>query len=93
MAIQEFIIGPQNYFEQGYFDGDYTLPNVSKSYLQCDIDNIKGGRVVTGEYYLDNYIDGTTTNRAAPTKVGTATNWQSIATGITEGHVIAIRTA
>lgn len=59
MAIKEFIIGPQNYFEEGYFDGDYTLPNVSKFYLQCDIDNIKGGRVVTGEYFLDNYIDGT----------------------------------
>ncbi len=59
MAIKEFIIGPQNYFEEGYFDGDYTLPNVSKAFLECDIDNIKGGRVVTGLYYLDNYIDGT----------------------------------
>ena len=59
MAIQEFIIGPQNYFEAGYFDGDYTLPNVSKSFLECDIDKIRSGRVVTGEYFLDNYIDGT----------------------------------
>jgi len=59
MAIKEFIIGPQNYFEQGYFDGDYTLPNVSKAFLECDVDQIKGGRVVTGLYYLDNYIDGT----------------------------------
>ena len=59
MAIQEFIIGPQNYFEEGYFDGDYTLPNVSKSFLECDIDKIRGGRVITGEYFLDNYIDGT----------------------------------
>lgn len=58
MAIKEFIIGPQNYFEAGYFDGDYTLPNVSKTFLECDIDNIKGGRVVTGLYYEDNYIDG-----------------------------------
>jgi hypothetical protein len=59
MAIKEFIIGPQNYFEEGYFDGDYTQPNVSKSFLECDIDNIKGGRVVTGLYYEDDYIDGT----------------------------------
>ena len=59
MAIQEFIIGPQNYFEAGYFDGDYTLPNVSKAFLECDIDKIRGGRVITGEYFLDNYIDGT----------------------------------
>lgn len=58
MAIQEFSSGPQNYFEPGYFDGDYTEPNVSRSFLQCDIDNIKGGRFVTGEYYLGNYIDG-----------------------------------
>lgn len=59
MAIKEFVIGPQNYWEEGYFDGDYTLPNVAKFYLQCDIDNVKGGRVVTGEYFQDNYIDGT----------------------------------
>jgi hypothetical protein len=59
VAIKEFIIGPQNYFEEGYFGGDYTESNVSRGFLECDIDNIKGGRVVTGEYYLDNYIDGT----------------------------------
>jgi hypothetical protein len=59
MAIKEFQVGPLNYWEEGYFDGDYTLPNVSKAFLECDIDNIKGGRVVTGLYYLDNYIDGT----------------------------------
>lgn len=59
MAIKEFIIGPQNYFEEGYFNGDYTYPNVSKSFLECDVDNFKGGRVVTGEYFQDNYIDGT----------------------------------
>lgn len=59
MAIKEFIIGPQSYWEEGYFSGDYTLPNVSKTFLECDIDNIKGGRVVTGLYYEDNYIDGT----------------------------------
>jgi hypothetical protein len=58
VAIQEFIIGPQNYFEPGYFNGDYTEPNVSRAFLQCDIDNIRGGRFVTGEYYLGNYIDG-----------------------------------
>ena len=59
MAIKEFIIGPQNYFEPGYFDGDYTHPNVAKTFLECDIDNIKGGRFITGEYYLGDYIDGT----------------------------------
>jgi hypothetical protein len=59
VAIQEFIIGPQNYFEPGYFNGDYTESNVSRALLQCDIDNIKGGIFVTGEYYVDNYIDGT----------------------------------
>jgi hypothetical protein len=59
VAIKEFIIGPQNYFEPGYFDGDYTHPNVAKTFLECDIDNIKGGRVITGEYYLGDYIDGT----------------------------------
>jgi hypothetical protein len=25
MAIKEFIISPGNYFEDGFFDGDYTL--------------------------------------------------------------------
>jgi len=59
VAIKEFIIGPQNYFEPGYFDGDYTHPNVAKTFLECDIDNIKGGRFITGEYYLGDYIDGT----------------------------------
>lgn len=59
MAIKEFVIGPQNYFEENYFSGDYTESNVSRAFLECDIDNIKGGRVVTGEYYEDNYIDGT----------------------------------
>ena len=58
MAIQDFSSGPQNYFEPGYFNGDYTEPNVSRAFLQCDIDNIAGGRFVTGEYYLGNYIDG-----------------------------------
>ena len=58
MAIQEFSSGPQNYFEPGYFDGDYTEPNVSRALLQCDIDAVKGGVFVTGEYYLGNYIDG-----------------------------------
>jgi hypothetical protein len=58
MAIQEFSSGPQNYFEPGYFNGDYTEPNVSRAFLECDIDNIAGGRFVTGEYYLGNYIDG-----------------------------------
>ena len=58
MAIQEFSSGPQNYFEPGYFNGDYTEPNVSRAFLQCDIDAVKGGRFVTGEYYLGNYIDG-----------------------------------
>jgi hypothetical protein len=58
VAIQEFSSGPQNYFEPGYFLGDYTEPNVSRAFLQCDIDNIRGGVFVTGEYYLGNYIDG-----------------------------------
>jgi hypothetical protein len=60
MAIKEFEIGPQNYFEEDYFSGDYTQSNVSRAFLECDIDNIKGGRVVTGLYFEDNYIDGTT---------------------------------
>jgi hypothetical protein len=59
MAIKEFTIGPQNYFEEGYFSGDYTQSNVSRAFLECDIDNFKGFRVVTGEYFEDNYIDGT----------------------------------
>jgi hypothetical protein len=59
MAIKEFIIGPQNYFEEGYFSGDYTQSNVSRSFLECDIDKILGGRFITGEYYEGNYIDGT----------------------------------
>jgi len=58
VAIKDFSSGPQNYFEPGYFNGDYTEPNVSRAFLQCDIDNIAGGRFVTGEYYLGNYIDG-----------------------------------
>lgn len=58
MAIKEFIIGPQNYFEENYFSGDYTESNVSRAFLECDIDNIKGGRFVTGEYYEGEYIDG-----------------------------------
>jgi len=59
MAIKEFVIGPQNYFEEGYFSGDYTEPNVSRAFLECDIDLVKGGRFITGEYYLGDYIDGT----------------------------------
>jgi hypothetical protein len=59
MAIKEFVVGPQNYFEGDYFSGDYTVSNVSKARLECDIDNIKGGIFITGEYYSDNYIDGT----------------------------------
>lgn len=59
MAIKEFQIGPLNYFEEGYLSGDYTQPNISKAFLQCDVDNVKGGVVQTGEYFLDNYIDGT----------------------------------
>jgi hypothetical protein len=59
VAIKEFNIGQQNYFQENYFLGDYTLSNVSRAFLQCDVDNVKGGRVVTGEYYVDNYIDGT----------------------------------
>ena len=65
MPIKDFVIGPQNYWEEGYFAGDYTHPNVSKSFLICDIDNIKGGLIITGEYYQDNYIDGTYFHRNA----------------------------
>jgi hypothetical protein len=59
VAIKEFQIGPLEYVESNYFDGDYTQPNVSKFYLQCDVDGFKGGRVATGEFFTDNYIDGT----------------------------------
>lgn len=59
MAIKEFQVGPLEYVEGNYFDGDYTQPNVSKFYLQCDVDGFKGGRVATGEFFTDNYIDGT----------------------------------
>lgn len=59
MAIKEFESRALNYFEPGYFNGDYTVPNISRAFLQCDIDKVRGGRFVTGEYYLGNYIDGT----------------------------------
>jgi hypothetical protein len=59
VAIKEFQVGPLEYVEGNYFDGDYTQPNVSKFYLQCDVDGFKGGRVATGEFFTDNYIDGT----------------------------------
>jgi hypothetical protein len=59
VAIKEFQVGPLEYVEGNYFDGDYTQPNVAKFYLQCDVDGFKGGRVATGEFFTDNYIDGT----------------------------------
>ena len=62
MAIKEFQVGPLEYVESNYFDGDYTQPNVAKFYLQCDVDGFKGGRVQTGEFFTDNYIDGTYTH-------------------------------
>ena len=59
MAIKEFQFGPDNYLEDGYFDGDYTDPGRGRFLVQCDIDKIYGGVVLTGEYFEDNYIDGT----------------------------------
>ena len=59
MAIKEFEFGPQQYFEADYTSGDYTAPGIVRSLLQCDVDSIYGGIVLTGEYYEGEYIDGT----------------------------------
>ena len=59
MAVKEFEFGPQDYFEADYMSGDYTAPGIVRSLLQCDIEQIYGGVVLTGEYYEGEYIDGT----------------------------------
>ena len=59
MAVKEFEFGPKNYFEEDYMSGDYTAPGIVRSLLECDIDQVKGGIVLTGEYYEGEYIDGT----------------------------------
>lgn len=59
MAVKEFSFGPQNYFESDYTSGDYTAPGIVRTFLQCDIDRVFGGVVLTGEYYEGEYIDGT----------------------------------
>ena len=59
MAIKEFVIGPQNYFKQGYFDGDYTeRQNQSFATVSCDAERIVRIQVETGDYYAEGYFDG-----------------------------------
>lgn len=57
MAIQEFSSGPQNYFEPGYFNGDYTETNVSKAGLVCEPDYVVGFEVSFGLYFVEGYLD------------------------------------
>ena len=62
MAIQEFSSGPQNYFEPGYFLGDYTEPNVSRAGLACQASCIKGFSISSQNYFetgyfVENYIE------------------------------------
>lgn len=45
MAIKEFQIGPINYVEDQYFDRDYTISNIIRCYLDCDNEDVKGGRL------------------------------------------------
>lgn len=47
------------YFADEYMSGDYTVPHLSRFFVQCDIDGTYGGLITTGEYFEDNYIDGT----------------------------------
>jgi hypothetical protein len=57
VAIQEFIIGPQNYFAEGYFDGDYTEPNVSRTSVLCDADRLVGFEFLAGFYFEEGFIE------------------------------------
>lgn len=62
MAIKEFEIKPQNYWEDGYFQGDYVEPlNQSFASVTCDADRILGGLFEAGFYFEENYIDRTYT--------------------------------
>lgn len=56
MAIQEFSSGPQNYFEAGYFNGDYTEPNVSRAGLACQASCIKGFSISSQNYFETGYF-------------------------------------
>jgi hypothetical protein len=58
VAIKDFSSGPQNYFEPGYFNGDYTEPNVSRASLLCDADRTVGFQVLAGFYFEEGYFDG-----------------------------------
>jgi len=57
VAIKEFIIVPQNYFEPGYFNGDYTEPNVSRTTFTCEGDRLVGFQFLAGFYFEDGFIE------------------------------------
>jgi hypothetical protein len=57
VAIKEFIIEPQNYFEPGYFDGDYTEPNITRARLICDADRTVGFQFLAGFYFEEGFIE------------------------------------
>jgi hypothetical protein len=64
MAIKEFIISPENYFEDEFFDGDYTeRQNQSFSTLTCNANRIVSIQIETGVYFAEGYFDGEYTER------------------------------
>jgi hypothetical protein len=64
MAIKEFIISPENYFEDEFFDGDYTeRQNQSFSTLTCNANRIVSIQIETGVYFAEGYFDDEYTER------------------------------
>jgi hypothetical protein len=58
MAVKEFIISPGNYFEDGFFDGDYTeRQNQSFATLTCEVDKTVGFVFQAGFYFEEGFIE------------------------------------
>ena len=58
MAIKEFIISPGNYFEDGFFDGDYTeRQNQSFATLTCEVERLAGFEFAAGFYFEEGFIE------------------------------------
>jgi hypothetical protein len=58
MAIKEFEIGPQNYFEDGFFDGVYVeRQNQSFATLTCEADRTVGFEFQAGFYFEQGFIE------------------------------------
>jgi hypothetical protein len=59
MAVKEFVISPGNYFEEEFFDGDYTeRQNQSFGTLTCNAKRLAGIQLDSGVYFAEGYFDG-----------------------------------